>query len=130
MIVFGDIFAFDENKYVYLTESDGILYAAKIIPPGTADEIERLMLANAANPTRIYKNQNIAYCFVRLTTDGYDRHGAHLGKTNDPTVASAYNKVSQLNDADRTSLINEILNGDAAKGIPNEVKDAVRELEA
>lgn len=128
IVTFGDIFAFGENRYVYLTESNGVLYAARIISPSQVDLIERMIMANAANPANRHKNQNIAYAFVRLTTANFERHGAHLARTVDPVIRSPFNIVGSLNDQDRAALVGEILNEESSKGVPNEVKDAVREL--
>lgn len=127
MVTFGDVFTVNGAKYVYLTESDGVLYAAKVITPEQVQMIERTLMKNGASPTGKHRNDNHLYCFVRLTTAQFEDHGAHLGKTDDPAVRNPFGVFAALNREDRETLLTEIL-GDSESAVPGPVKDAAREL--
>ena len=66
-ILFGDVFRFREDFFVFLASSpDGFYYAAKIISKSQTQAIESQM--NRLGSSGAIRLDNLLFCFVKLST--------------------------------------------------------------
>ena len=102
MVNFGTIFRYNEEYYVYLIETDSILFAARIINK----DITKQLIKRVNNPA-VKANGKPMYCFVVLSTNGFKEQAAHYGQ---PELSKNIYQdvVGELNEEDFNELKEEI----------------------
>ena len=106
MINFGTIFRFKELYYIYLVQTDDVLYAAKILDKELTKQLVRSR--DSKSRSSINKtHEKPLYCFVILHTNQFKDQAAHYGS---PDMATDLDMevISMLNEEDVKSLKNEI----------------------
>jgi len=78
-IVFGDIFKYEDHEYIFLVQTDSIIYAAKILEPEESKIINRLYERRVASNSILEKS--ILYCYVKLETAQFKDRIAHFKST-------------------------------------------------
>ena len=125
MLVFGDVFTHEDmnsvKEYVFLAEINSLTYAARIL-----DSKQTTLLRQSSERSAIRRPSEDAvrlYCFVVLTTPGYENRAAHVGMSDRQTEFPWMDKVCALVAADIELLKKEIIESD---GVPIVLKKYVK----
>ncbi len=116
---FGDIFRFNENDYVYFFGTAEVTFAAKILD----DKLTAYLSSQEEWAAKCGKAENnITYCFVILSTEGFKNKAAHFGKPemNNPSTPES---IGQLNKKDTDAIKKEIIE---SRGVPIALKEFVK----
>jgi hypothetical protein len=122
MVKFGSIFRHSENSYVYLGQTEDIIYAARILDAEHTGQLSRLSELRARTPEH-KSNQGTIFCFVILSTAELNGRAAYLHDTGTDTdlTIDLYMELCQQ-DIDR---LKEKILEDA--GLPSRLREIVRE---
>jgi hypothetical protein len=117
--VFGSIFTYEEEDYVFLafSASDGVLYTAKILDdPDTDTLVKKFRAAEQAGVS-----SSPVFYFVILTTEDFEDRAVHFARTesNNITISTLY---GELNDADKEKLLQEVMEA----GTPPRLKQLLK----
>jgi len=118
---FGDIFRYKEDEYVFLAQSDGIIYAAQILDKEKTNQILRLY------EKRKHKSSNVLYSYVILSTDDFKDRMAHLNNTDKNNVELSLDIIGSLNKQDLNEIKAEILNTNSA--VSMKLKQLIKDIE-
>src|SRR3989338_6368225 len=122
MIKFGNIFRYNENHYVYLGQTEDIIYAARILDGDQNQELLRLNKKSEGRHIRRPIDDSTVFCFVILSTDGFRDQAASLNNSQYDT--DVYPElIAELNDKDTENLKKEI---EEKSAIPASLKEIVR----
>jgi len=102
MINFGTIFRYNGQYFVYLIETEDVLFAARIIDK---DKTKQLIKKVGSPSTKT--DGKILYCFVVLSTNGFEDQAAHYGQPN-LSKGIYCDVVGELNERDFNELKDEI----------------------
>lgn len=127
--VFGEIFRYNEELYVYLGSTEELVYAAKILNPEITLKIKNLDDKRAGRTDSSRTDGNKLYSYIILTTVGFNDYSAHLGNPPQDSEKDTYFDWIErsLNDTDRQALKVEILRDGSAA--PKGLKKIVAELD-
>jgi hypothetical protein len=127
MLVFGDIFSYGDNLYVYLDMDEDTVYAARILTKHDSQRVVRgrddSLKKRGEKATRPFA----IYCFVQLTTDGYEDQVAHLNQTQTQKEPNRFLHTDgdRICKADMLELRKEIMEGP----VPGALKISVAKLD-
>lgn len=114
LVKFGDVFRYRETEYVFLAQTDEVVYAAKILDDEMTGKLQVMSDRLERAPTSA-RRKNPAYSFVILQTDDFKGRAAHFGRTdNSDHQVSRFEVISSLAKEDCTQIKNEILLEDSA----------------
>jgi len=121
-LIFGDIFAFNGQEYIFLARTENITYAAEIL------DIERSNKLETFVNSQIYKGKDIVkgpiYCYVKLMTKDFKDRCAHLHNSGKNNNGLYFEKLNiQIETSDLKNILTEILE---SKFVAIELKDLVR----
>ncbi len=127
ILIFGDIFKFNEKEYIFLAKSEEIVYAAQVL------SIEHTQRLNNFFQQQIIKNKitiltdKPLYCFVILKTKDFEGRAASLHDSGKDEFSIDFRKLPITLDLDDLkALRDEILK---SRGVPLELKDLVKDLD-
>ena len=122
MVRFGSIFRYNENQYVYLGQTEDIIYAARILNRDQTQELQRLNKKSEDRHIRRPIDDSTVFCFVILSTEGFHEQAALLHNSQYGT--GVYPELTaKLNSEDVENLKKEIEENPA---IPPSLKEVVR----
>lgn len=122
MIKFGSIFRYNENYYVYLGQTEDIIYAARILDREYTQELLRLNTKSENRHIRRPVDDSTIFCFVILSTDKFCGQAALLHNSQHDTDVHP-ELVAELNNEDIENLKKEI---EGQSAIPSSLKEIVR----
>lgn len=126
IITFGTVFLHSEKEYVYLDQSEDIIYTALILNKEHSNSLKKLCANTAKNSNKSYGfKQNKIYCFVELKTKEYLERVAHYGFP-DPSAEIEFNIIGRLCDEDIKELYTEISKDDLA--VAPELKERIKKI--
>lgn len=121
-LVFGDVFMYEGNEYIFLASTSDQIYTAKILDLNLSRKINR-SYNSAIRRNREIALRNLLYCFVVLTTQELKDRMASLTKTDMYRFEREMRKSRiSLNKKDLTSLKEEII---SSRGVPIILKELV-----
>lgn len=113
-IVFGDVFRYRGDEYVYFAESpeEGLVFAGKILDVGTTNQLQALQARQekAGKPT----HNTPAFSFVVLSSAEFDKRAVLCALEIEAAKQLSYPHASLTND-DVARIKEEILTGVAPK---------------
>jgi len=113
IVKFGDVFRHNEKEYVFLAQTDEIVYAAKILDKITTNTLKEM--SDRVEVKNSNRKKNPAYSFVILQTENFKDRAAHFRRTdNTEHRASSFDVVGTLNKTDCLQIKNEIILKDSA----------------
>ncbi|MEK7070002.1 MAG: hypothetical protein AAB818_00215 [Patescibacteria group bacterium] len=113
IVKFGDVFRHNEEDYVFLAQTDEIIYAAKILDKVITDSLKNM--SDKIEATNSSRRKNPVYSFVILQTENFRDRVAHFGRTDDTKhQTNRFDIISNLNKADCLQIKNEIISRDSA----------------
>ncbi|MFA6228205.1 MAG: hypothetical protein WC668_03380 [Patescibacteria group bacterium] len=126
-LLFGDIFRFREEEYVYLASGDGVDFAARILNTFNTNQIveldNRKAMGHGANRT----NSNPLYCYVILQTDEYKNQAAHFKDSQYDSGRLMFEKTGSLCAEDQQEIKKKII--DPASPIPLGLRDIILNMD-
>jgi len=127
-LIFGDIFRYNDEDYIYLAKTDDLTYAAKILNDEFAKKIEGLYnKKESLGQMSSVIESNILYCYVILQTKEVKNKMAHFQQTTKDSTDLICDKLPiALNKADLKRIKEEIMTRIA---IHTGLKDAVKDIE-
>ncbi len=126
-VKFGDVFRYKEDDYVYLAQTDEMLYAAKILNNFETKAVNDLYEKRARDPRNSNRIENHRlFCFVVLRTEDFRGRIASLGKTDNPSISVEILKTS-LNKED-LKVIHEMIVSPASP-VPRLLKELVADIQ-
>jgi len=123
MIKFRDIFRHKENLYIHLIKTDDQMYVAKILDEQLTTSLQKEVDEKSKNPKNDIQ-YDTKYCFVILTTEDFQKQGAHYGVPA-LNINISFDIVNHLNEEDTELLKKEILQDVA---IPDKLRKPFTEL--
>lgn len=126
-LYFGEVVSFDGGEYVYLHAEPEVIFLAKIIDPDYVRKLNDLFSVRNGNGSNVACRslESSVYCFVELSTEKYQGHGAHLAKT-EYEFSDVSTPICILDISDKEKLKSEILrDGSPCDG---RLKDVVQKL--
>ncbi len=116
-LLFGDIFRYQGNDYVYLAETEDVRYAAKILDVDQSAKLDR-----AANGPR--KTTSLVYSYVKLSTKEFENRCAHTGLTGKEAFTRLVDKLNvELDEVDKKAIYKEIVEGPVPTGLKKLLAD-------
>jgi hypothetical protein len=113
LLIFGTIFTFLDKQYVFLAMEGGTVYAARIL-----DRRETALMVSARNSSVKNRGESSTralpvFCFVELSTEGYESQAAHLNQTDAQKELGRFlfGVNDKLNKQDMVELHREIMEG-------------------
>jgi hypothetical protein len=122
MIKFGSVFRHRENYYVYLGQTDDIIYAARILDNSQTKQLQNLTALRAKNQQN-RTHESTVYCFAILSTDEFKSRAAYLHSTENDTDISIEPYCDLC--AEDIEALKNLINEDVA--IPSKLKEIVRQ---
>jgi hypothetical protein len=122
VIKFGSVFRYRELCYVYLGQTEDIIYAARILDGVHTKRLAELS-EKRAKETHHRTNDGAMFCFVILKTDELREQAAYLNQTENETDLTI-EPYMDLCDEDINDLKTKILEDGA---IPSKLKEIVAE---
>ncbi|TSC79802.1 MAG: hypothetical protein G01um101429_329 [Parcubacteria group bacterium Gr01-1014_29] len=122
MIKFGSIFRYNENYYVYLGQTEDIIYAARILNRDQTKELQRLDKNSENKHIKRPIDDSTIFCFVILSTDNFHEQAASLHNSQYDTDVHP-ELIGELNSEDVENLKKEI---EEKSAIPSSLKEIVR----
>lgn len=126
-LLFGDIFLYKTEEYIFLTADEDVWYVARIL-----SEPNSIILKRAYNRA-VYKNKALVermlvYCFVELSTKEFQGRVAHF-KDSQKDNNMEIPKILEvgLNDEDKKEIATEILRDNTP--VPLGLKAAFKKLD-
>lgn len=124
-VVFGDIFRYEGREYIFLVQTDSIIYAARIL------EVNESKIINGLYEKRVASNsvleKNILYCYVKLETAQFKDRIAHFKNTGQDDFRLSIEKLSYFLEAkDKKQIKDEILRKDSP--VPIGLKELVKDI--
>lgn len=126
-LLFGDVFRYNDNDYIYLAKTDDLTYAAQILNEDIAKRIEGLYKTQLSHGkmTPVLEG-NILYCYVILQTKELKAKMAHFEQTRKDSTNLIGDKLPiSLNKKDLKLIKEEIMSKPA---IPTGLKFAVKDI--
>lgn len=123
LLLFGDVFRFEEKEYIYLSPDGDYTYAARILEIDETKDLDRLL------SQIIRKNGNIngtVFCFVKLRTEGFENRSALLAEAGRNMNSSPLVKLSVEVDPDDLKEIKKQIETD--RRIPAKLKECVKDV--
>ncbi len=124
---FGDVFRYNEKEYVFLAQTDGIIYAAKILNEEEADKIQRVYNNRCKNNSAEKVKHNVLYSFVILSTDDFKNRMAHFYNTDKNKFELFFDIICSLNKNDQKEIWKEISSENSA--VPIKLKQLIKDIE-
>ena len=113
IIKFGDVFRHNEKEYVFLAQTDEIIYAARILDKITTNTLKEM--SDRVETKNSNRKKSPAYSFVILQTENFKDHAAHFGRTDSSEhQSSRFDVIGTLNKTDCLQIKNEIILKDSA----------------
>lgn len=126
-LLFGDVFLYEGLEYVYLAQTDTIIYLARILSKNDTSKIDKVYQSKVANGT-IRKVERIdLYCYVMLKTKEFKDRCAHLHNPGRDALRSVVQKLPVVLVREDLLHIKEEIS--TQRAIPLELKDLVRNIE-
>ena len=129
IIDFGSVVYYNEIEYVFLAETEEIIYLARILNKEDTKKIleqyKKVYSTGSKNtPIRL---QNPLYSFIELKTDQFRDRIAHLNRTDQSfDSAMIFRKICDLLNEDKRDLKKEILRETSA--VPRELKTLIKKI--
>lgn len=124
--VFGDIFSYQDDEYIFLANTTEQLFAAKILNKELTQEIVSAYkkALKSGSPAR---ERALVFCYVELKTEDFRGRIASLAKTENTNFDILSNKSSYtLCREDLQTLKKEILE---SHGVPIKLQELVGSIE-
>ena len=112
MLDFGSVFRHRENFYVFLVQTEDVIYAAKICDKEMTALLVKTRDAKIKNPRNMTTDKPL-YCFVVLSTKQLEGQAAHYGDPSMPTDIGI-EPLFVLEKPDQDALMKEITADTAA----------------
>ncbi len=126
IVKFGDVFRHTEEDYVFLAQTDGIIYAAKILDEEKTAATQKLNeIRIKAN--NIQKTKHALYSYVILSTDDFKNRMAHFYNTDKNKFELSFDIICSLNKNDQKEIWKEILHENSA--VPIKLKQLIKDIE-
>ena len=124
LLSFGDVFRYKEEDYIYLARTEDVFYTARILSVN-----DTALVLKQSNTTRASRPgvQSPLYCFVILSTEGFNERMAHLFNPDKNEVNIYTDKYCSINPGDLKALKKEILDPETL--VPRQLKDLVKDIE-
>lgn len=124
--VFGDIFSYQNENYIFLANTTEQLFAAKILNKELTQEIV-LAYKKALKSGSSARERALVFCYVELKTEDFRGQIASLAKTENTNFDILSNKSSySLCREDFQALKKEILE---SHGVPIKLQELVGSIE-
>ena len=124
-IKFGDVFRYREKEYVFLVQTEEVIYAAKILDQENTERVQKL--ASRPRAMNITNQGNVAYSFIILHTADFRSRAAHLGNPGGAEhQISSFDLICTLDKEDVTNIKKEILEDGST--VPIELIELVKQL--
>jgi len=132
MLKFGSIFKHKEKDYVYLAQTDEILYSALILDIQMSEMVKKAfenLCKHKSSPEISELLNRKAYCFVELRTEDVKNRVAHFAQTDGNTTSecSLLSPMGQLNNEDLKQIKKEIETGPVPLALRELTKDIIIE---
>ncbi|MEK7573881.1 MAG: hypothetical protein AAB531_05680 [Patescibacteria group bacterium] len=125
-LVFGDIFVYENEEYIFLASTSAQIYTAKILDIDLSRRVNKAY-DEALKKSKEIKLKNLLYCFVILTTQELKNRIASLARTDGHRFEAAMKKSNiSLNKKDLISLKDEAV---SSRGVPIILKELISTLE-
>ncbi len=82
LVQFGDIFRYKEKDFVFLAQTDELLYAALILDDENSERLRVLSDRAETAPRGITRKRSAVFSFVILQTTEFQNRAAHFAKTD------------------------------------------------
>lgn len=125
LLVFGDVFIYRDEEYIFLASTSDQIYAAKVLNIRLSSEIYESYKSMIRKNKEI-KLRNLLYCFVVLTTQILKDRLAHLAKTEHKFEKAIEKSSMSLNKKDLLALKDEIV---SSRGVPIILKELISTLD-
>jgi len=123
--VFGDIFSYQEDNYIFLASTSEQLFAAKILNKELTQKIESAYerALKSGSPAR---ERALVFCYVILKTEDFRGQIASLAKTENTNFDILSNKSSySLCIEDLQALKKEVLE---SHGVPIKLQELINSI--
>jgi len=131
MLKFGSVFRYKEKEFVYLAQTNEILYSALILNSEMSKILKKRgeELCQKGSPQVKRTLSNLLYCYVELRTEDFKDRLAHFAKTdeNSLTECSSLSPIGQLIEEDLKQIKIEIESGPLPSALKELTKDIVIE---
>lgn len=113
LLVFGDVFYYRGEEYVFLAMNDGVIYAAQILDKQQSKQFVGMRNQSIRKDGEKRTNEKIIYCFVELKTGQYAQRIAHLNKSDEQKEPAAILHASgdSISKEDMLEMRDAILRG-------------------
>ena len=126
-LVFGDLFLYKEEEYVFLVATLDVWYAAKIITKAKTVLLLRASEKAIARNDKRYSSMPL-YCFVELQTREFEGRAAHLYDTQKDVFLEIPKPLAiSLDSAEKKEIAAEILR--KGSPVPIRLKEEVGKLD-
>lgn len=124
-LMFGDVFIFNDNDYIFLAQTEEITYAARILSIEETKKIDSLANLKASQYSKKDTiNTNILYCYVILKTREFQDRMAHFNNSQ-KSFPTFIKSTSILSMNDKKQIKQEII---TKKAIIIELKELVQKI--
>ena len=122
---FGSIFRHKEKDYIFLAQTDEILYAALILDEGQTRQLQNI--SDRVETRGSFRKESAVYSFVILTTSDFQNRAAHFAKTdNSEHQTFKLELIGFLNKGDLLRVKNEIVSKNST--LPLKLIELVKQL--
>lgn len=126
-LLFGDVFLYEGLEYVYLAQTDTIIYLARILSKDDTARIDKVYQSKIAKGTITKVERIDLYCYVILETKEFKDRCAHLHNPGKDVLRSVVQKLSAVLDREDLLHIKEEIS--TQRAIPLELKDLVKDIQ-
>ncbi|MFA5954259.1 MAG: hypothetical protein WC817_01840 [Patescibacteria group bacterium] len=127
-IKYGDVFRYNEEDYIFLVQTEEIVYAAKVLDKGKTQKIKELYEKKQRDMRNNGLESRRIFCFVMLDTESFRERMAHLAQPEHDSDNITPNKLGFcINSADKAAIRDEILN--PGSPVPRDLKKLVAALD-
>lgn len=127
LVQFGDVFRFKEKEYVFLAQTDDVLYAGLILDDYFTQQLLKMSDKVETSLRASYKRTSGYYSFVVLKTSEFQNRATWFAKTdNAEHQALRLEVIGSVNTEDRKAIKNEICSKNSS--LPLKLIELVRDL--
>lgn len=124
--VFGDIFSYQDDEYIFLANTSEQLFAAKILNKELTQKIISAY-KRALKSGSLARERALVFCYVELKTEDFRGQIASLAKTENTNFDILSNKSSySLCKEDLQALKKEVLE---SHGVPIKLQELMDSIE-